>query len=175
MLEMRKGTIETRMTPLQIIIVTCLYFVALLIVIYFTRATARRIVGPLSAEQAVGLFGMGAIFFGNASGLWLVPIVWTPFSSCCSTSGCHHGYANLSRHLAGGRRFGWRAWRWPWHCGDYRPAADTLRFEVPVVDGVRAGDSTDHRRRPGLYRYRRHRHGVMTLVAGPSRADRLRN
>ncbi len=39
------------MTPLQIIVVSCLYFVALLIVIYFTRATAVvicivAIIGP---------------------------------------------------------------------------------------------------------------------------------
>ncbi len=33
------------MTPLQIIVVTCLYFVALLIVIYFMRATAWRVAG----------------------------------------------------------------------------------------------------------------------------------
>ncbi len=39
------------MTPLQIIVVSCLYFVALLIVIYFTRVTAVvicivAIIGP---------------------------------------------------------------------------------------------------------------------------------
>src|SRR3989442_7001950 len=67
------------MTTRQIIIVTCLYFVALLIVIYFTRATARRIAGAFAGGAAVGLFGMGAILFGNAVGLWRVPIVWTPY------------------------------------------------------------------------------------------------
>src|SRR5713101_641578 len=66
------------MTPLQIIVVTCLYFVALLIVIYFTRATSRRIVGALVGGAAVGLFGMGAILLGNTLGLWRVPISWTP-------------------------------------------------------------------------------------------------
>jgi hypothetical protein len=65
------------MTTRQIIIVTCLYFVALLIVIYFTRATARRIAGAFAGGAAVGLFGMGAILYGNALGLWRVPIVWT--------------------------------------------------------------------------------------------------
>src|SRR2546429_9213263 len=67
------------MTTRQIIIVTCLYFVALLIVIYFTRATARRITGAFAGGAAVGLFGMGAILFGNTIGLWRVPIVWTPY------------------------------------------------------------------------------------------------
>src|SRR6266849_6737456 len=77
MLEMWKGTKDC-MTPFQIIVVTCLYFVALLIVIYFTRATARRIVGASAGGAAVGLFGMGAILLGNAVGLWRVPISWTP-------------------------------------------------------------------------------------------------
>lgn len=67
------------MTSVQIIVVSCLYFVALLIVIYFTRATTRRIVGAFVGGAAVGIFGMGAILFGNVAGLWRVPIVWTPF------------------------------------------------------------------------------------------------
>jgi len=65
-------------TPLQIIVVTCLYFVALLIVIYFTRAKARRILGAFIGGAAVGLFGMRAILLGNTLGLWRVPISWTP-------------------------------------------------------------------------------------------------
>src|SRR2546427_8657948 len=91
------------MTPPQIIVVTCLYFVVLLIVIYFTRANARRIVGAFAGGAAVGLFGMGAIFFGNAVGLWrgadcldaVLPgavLRWVD----------HYGHANLSRYLAGG-------------------------------------------------------------------------
>ena len=67
------------MTTQQIILITCLYFVALLIVIYFTRATARRIVGAFGGGAAVGCFGMGAIVLGNASGLWRVPITRTPY------------------------------------------------------------------------------------------------
>src|SRR3989442_11038143 len=66
------------MTTRQIIIVTCLYFVALLIVIYFTRATARRIAGAFAGGAAVGCFGMSAIVLGNALGLWRVPLFWTP-------------------------------------------------------------------------------------------------
>lgn len=66
------------MTPLQLIIVTCLYLVELFAVVYFTRATLRRILGAFAAGAAVGCFGMGAIVLGNMSGLWRVPIFRTP-------------------------------------------------------------------------------------------------
>ena len=49
------------MTTLQLIIITCAYLVALLIVIYVTRATSRRLVGAFAGGAAVGVFGMGAI------------------------------------------------------------------------------------------------------------------
>ncbi len=65
------------MTTLEIILITCVYFIALLIVIYFTRATSRRIVGAVAGGAVVGVFGMGAIVLGNALELWRVPIFWT--------------------------------------------------------------------------------------------------
>ena len=36
------------MTTLQLIIVSCAYLVALIVVIYFTRATSRRVVGAFT-------------------------------------------------------------------------------------------------------------------------------
>jgi hypothetical protein len=48
-------------------------------VVYFTRATARRIVGALAGGVAAGCFGLGAIVLGNALGLWRVPIARTPY------------------------------------------------------------------------------------------------
>ncbi len=63
---------------MQIIVVTCLYLVALVAAVYFTRPTLRRVMGALAGGAAVGLFGMGAVVLGNASGVWRVPISWTP-------------------------------------------------------------------------------------------------
>ena len=45
------------MTIRQIIIFTCAYMVALVVVVYFTRATSRRIAGALAGGAAVGCFG----------------------------------------------------------------------------------------------------------------------
>jgi hypothetical protein len=50
------------MTTNQLIVVTCAYLVALVAVVYFTRATSRRVVGALAGGAVVGCFGMGAIF-----------------------------------------------------------------------------------------------------------------
>ena len=67
----------SRMTRLELIVVMGLYLVGLVVVVYFTRATSRRIAGALAGGAAVGCFGMGAIVLGNALGLWRVPILWT--------------------------------------------------------------------------------------------------
>src|SRR6266446_3968190 len=67
------------MTTRQLILVTCAYLVELVVVVYFTRATSRRVVGAFAGGAAVGCFGMGAIVLSNALGLWRVPITWTPY------------------------------------------------------------------------------------------------
>ena len=166
------------MTPLQIIVVTCLYFVALLIVICFTRATARRIVGALAGGAAVGLFGMGAIVFGNTFRLWRVPIVWTPYFLALFYLGlaisCSPIYL-ITWRVA--RRFGWRGMA---VClglvaiigppRDYLYAAKFPEWMV-FVPGV-APIIADALAYIGIVAIG---HAVMRLVAGPSRADRLRN
>ena len=78
MLEMRKGTIERRMTTWQLLVVISVYLVELVVVVYFTRPTSRRVVGALAGGAAVGFFGLGAIVLGNGMGWWHVPIHWTP-------------------------------------------------------------------------------------------------
>lgn len=65
------------MTTWQLIVVICAYTVELLAVVYFTRATARRIVGAFAGGAAIGCMGIGAIILGNKLGLWRVPIFWT--------------------------------------------------------------------------------------------------
>jgi hypothetical protein len=166
------------MTPLQIIIVSCLYFVALLIVIYFTRATARRIVGAFVGGAAVGIFGMGAIFFGNASGLWRVPIVWTPFFVLLFYFGLTITvtpiYLVTWRVV---RRFGSRGLA---VClgvvaiiGPPRDYLYAMKFPEWMVfaPGV-APIIADCLAYIGIVAIG---HAVMYLVAGPSRGDRLRN
>ena len=175
---MRKGAIETRMTPLQIIVVTCLYFIALLVVIYFTRAKARRIVGAFAGGAAVGLFGMGAIVFGNTLGLWRVPIVWTPqflalfyFGFTITVTPIYLVTWRVAR------RFGWRGLA---VClgivaiiGPPRDYLYALKFPEWMVfaPGV-APIIADGVTYLGIVAIG---HAVMYFVAGPSREDSLRH
>jgi hypothetical protein len=166
------------MTIQQLIIVTCAYLVALVGVIYFTRATSRRIAGALAGGAAVGCFGMGAIVAGNALGLWRVPITWTPSFVALFYLGlaisCSPIYLVTWRVA---RRFGWRglavclvivaiigpprdylyAARYPAWMVFAPGIAPILADAVTYVGIVAIG------------------HAVMLLVAGPARADRLRN
>ncbi|SRR5258707_2614109 len=177
MLEVWKGTPDS-MTPLQIIVVTCLYFVALLVVIYFTRATTRRIVGAFVGGAAVGLFGMGAIVFGNGSGLWRVPIVRTPLFLALFYFGLTITVTPIypiTWRVA--RRFGLRGIA---VClvsvaiiGPPRDYLYAMKFPEWMVfaPGV-APIIADALAYIGIVAIG---HAVMRLVAGPSRADRLRN
>jgi hypothetical protein len=166
------------MTTQQLIIVTCAYLVALVGVIYFTRATSRRIAGALAGGAAVGCFGMGAIVAGNALGLWRVPITWTPSFVALFYLGlaisCSPIYLVTWRVA---RRFGCRglavclgvvaiigpprdylyAARYPAWMVFAPGIAPILADAVTYVGIVAIG------------------HAVMRLVAGPSHADRLRN
>ena len=58
------------MTTLQIIVMSCAYAVVLAAVIYFTRATSRRVAGALAGGAAAGCWGLGAIIVGEEIGLW---------------------------------------------------------------------------------------------------------
>jgi hypothetical protein len=166
------------MTTQQIILITCLYFVALLIVIYLTRATARRIVGALAGGAAVGCFGMGAIILGNASGVWRVPIFWTPLFLTLFYLGLAISVTPIylvTWRVA--RRFGWRGLA---VClgvvavigppRDYLYAAKFPAWMVfaPGVTPILA----DAAAYVGIVAIG---HAVMRLVAGPAREDRLRN
>lgn len=165
------------MTTQQIIIFTCAYLVALVAVVYFTRPTSRRLVGALAGGAAVGCFGMGAIVLGNASGLWRVPITWTPYFVSLFYLGLAISVTPIylvTWRLA--RRFGWRGLAV--FIGivtiigpprDYLYAATYPAWMVfaPGVAPILADAATY----AGIVAIG---HGVMRLVAGPSRADRLR-
>src|SRR6267142_814296 len=143
------------MTPLQLIVVTCAYLVELVVVVYFTRATSRRIVGAFAGGAAVGCFGMGAIALG-------LVISVTPIYL-------------ITWRLA--RRFGWRglavfigivAIIGPPR--DYLFASTFPKWMVfaPGVAPILADAATY----VGIVAIG---HAVMRLIAGPSRDDRLRN
>jgi hypothetical protein len=166
------------MTIQQLIVVTCAYMVALVGVIYFTRATSRRIAGALAGGAAVGCFGMGAIVVGNALGLWRVPIFWTPSFVALFYLGlaisCSPIYLVTWRVA---RRFGWRGLA---VClgvvaiiGPPRDYLYAARYPAWMVfaPGV-APIIADAAAYVGIVAIG---HAVMRLVAGPSRADRLRN
>ena len=166
------------MTPFQLIVVTCLYLVELVAVVYFTRATSRRILGAFAGGTAVGCFGMGAIILGNALGLWRVPITWTPYFLTLFYLGLAISVTPIylvTWRLV--RRFGWRglavfigivAIIGPPR--DYLIAAVFPAWMVfaPGVAPILADAATY----VGIVALG---HGVMRLIAGPARADRLRN
>ena len=166
------------MTPLQIIVVTCLYFAALLIVVYFTRATSRRVLGALAGGAVVGVFGIGAIVLGNAQGWWRVPIFWTSYLMALFYVGLAISVTPIylvTWRVA--RRFGWRGLA---VClvvvaiigppRDYLFAAAFPSWMVfaPGVAPILADAATY----VGIVAIG---HAVMRLVAGRSREDRLRH
>ena len=62
------------MTTQQVILWTSAYFAELVLVVWFTRATPRRVAGALAGGAVVGLFTLAAIVLCQAWGLWQVPI-----------------------------------------------------------------------------------------------------
>lgn len=166
------------MTTRQLIVVTCLYLVELVAVVYFTRATSRRIAGAIIGGAAVGCFGMGAIVLGNALGLWRVPIFWTP-------SFLTLFYLGLAISVTPIYLVTWRvarrfAWRGLAVClvvvaiigppRDYLFAA-TFPAWMVFAPGI-APILADAAAYVGIVALG---HAVMSLVAGPAREDRLRN
>ena len=166
------------MTTRQLIFVTCLYLVELVAVVYFTRPTWRRVMGALSGGAAVGCFGMSAIVLGNALGLWRVPIFWTPYFVALFYLGLAISVTPIylvTWRLA--RRFGWRglavfigivAIIGPPR--DYLFAA-TFPAWMVFAPGI-APILADAAAYVGIVAIG---HVVMRLIAGPSRADPLRN
>jgi hypothetical protein len=165
------------MTTRQLIVVTCAYLVALVAVVYFTRATSRRVVGAFAGGAVVGCLGMGAIVLGNALGLWRVPITWTPYFLALFYLGLAISITPI--YLVtwrAARRFGWRGLA---VClvvvaiigppRDYLYAATYPAWMVfaPGVAPILADAATY----VGVVAIG---HAVMRLIAGPSREDRLR-
>jgi hypothetical protein len=97
------------MTTLQMLLMIGLYAVALVVVIYFTRATARRIVGALAGGAAAALLALGSITLCENLGWWQIPFASTPYFASIFYVGvaitCAPIYLVTWRVA---RRFGWR-------------------------------------------------------------------
>jgi hypothetical protein len=164
------------MTTWQLIVVICAYAVELLVVIYFTRAMARRIVGAFAGAAAVGFMGIGAIILGNRLGLWRVPIFWIPSFLTLFYLGFVVSAAPIylvTWRLA--RRFGWRGLAvFTFIVTIIGPPRDYLFATVfpawMVFAPGLAPIVADALAYIGLVLLG---HAVMRLIAGPAAADRL--
>jgi fucose 4-O-acetylase-like acetyltransferase len=67
------------MTTQQIILWSCVYLVELAAVVFFTRPTARRLLGALVGGAAAGLVALGAITLCVSVGWWQIPFASTPY------------------------------------------------------------------------------------------------
>ena len=164
------------MTTQQIILWSCAYLVELGAVVYFTRATARRILGALVGGAAAGFLGLGAIALCEALGWWRIPFASTPYFLPLF-------YLGLSISLTPiylvtwrvARRFGWRGLA-VFVCAvavigpprDYLIAAMFPKWMV-FTPGV-APILADGAAYVGIVILG---HAVMRLIAGPAGEDRL--
>ena len=62
------------MTTQQLIPIICACSVALVAVVYFTRATSRRVFGALVGGASAGLVALGMIALCEAIGSWRIPL-----------------------------------------------------------------------------------------------------
>jgi hypothetical protein len=163
------------MTTQQIILWACAYLLELVAVIYFTRATARRIVGALVGGIVAGLLALGAIALCEALGWWRVTFASTlyflPLLFLVLTS--LTPIYLVTWRVA--RRFGWRGLV-VFVCvvavigppRDYLVAAIFPKWMMfaPGVAPILADAATYF----GIVTVG---HAVMRLIAGPSSDDRL--
>lgn len=156
---------------------TSAYLVALIAVAYFSRATARRIVGALAGGAVGGCVGMASIALAESRGWALLPGVRTPSLIALQYVGCSISLAPVylvTWRIA--RRFGARGLALCIVAAavigpprDYRFAATFPQWMVfgPGVAPVLAVAAT-------YVLWVALGHAVMRLVAGPASADRLR-
>ncbi|QDT73264.1 hypothetical protein [Lacipirellula limnantheis] len=67
------------MTTQQLHLFNCLYMSVLVVVAFFTRATARRIAGALAGAGVGGVAALGIIALGEKVGWWHMAITWEPY------------------------------------------------------------------------------------------------
>jgi hypothetical protein len=163
------------MTTAQLYLFNVLYLVITVVVAILTRATPRRIAGALAGGGASGVAALGLIALWERLGWWHMAITWQPYFLTLMLMDftlCAFLFL-ITWRIA--RRFGWRGLavvlvilavigppRDQWYMrrfpewGSYGPGiAPVLAISASYVILVLVG------------------HGVMRLVAGPARADRL--
>jgi hypothetical protein len=164
------------MTTQQIILWSCAYLVEFVVVIYFTRATVRRVIGAMVGGAAAGLLGLGAIALCEALGWWHIPFASTLYFLPLFYLGLSISLTPIylvTWRLA--RRFGWRGLAvfvsivtviGPPR--DYFIAATFPKWMVfaPGIAPILADGATY----AGVVVLG---HAVMRLVAGPASQDRL--
>jgi uncharacterized membrane protein len=163
------------MTTRQLHVFNALGLVVLIVVAVFTRATARRIAGALAGAAVGGVAALGIVELGERVGWWHMAIAWEPyFLALLWIDFALCGYVFLftwrvARRFGGGglavvlavaavvgppRDYAYMRQFPEW--GAYGPGvAPVLAVSATyIVMGVLG-------------------HGVMRLVAGPARVDRL--
>jgi hypothetical protein len=164
------------MTTQQLILWSCAYLVEFGIVVYFTRATARRVLAALAGGAVAAALGLGAIGVCEALGWWRVPFASTPYFLPLFYLGLSISLTPIylvTWRLA--RRFGWRGLA-VFLCvvaiigppRDYLIAAMFPKWMVfaPGVAPILADAATY----VGLVALG---HVVMRLIAGPASDDQL--
>ena len=161
---------------LILIAASCVYLAVLVVTVYFTRATRRRVTGALIGGVAVGVVGVGVECLAHALGWWHYPFVETPYGPPLMYPVVVLLFAALA--LIGWRvtrRFGWRgqaafliAVTILGTLRDYRVAAWLPEFIV-FAPGIGTA-FIDAACWAGLLAFAQ---AVMRLVAGPVRGDPL--
>ena len=163
------------MTTQQLYLFNGLYLIVVIAVAYFTRATARRLVGALVAGAVISVVGLGIIVLGERVGWWHMVIDWEPYHLTLLLIGlaeCAFIYL-LTWRIA--RRFGSRGLamsvvgaaiigppRDYWYMAKFPEWGAYAPGPAPVI-----AIAATYALIVGLG------HAVMWLVAGPSTADQL--
>ena len=163
------------MTTQQLYLFNGLYLILLVVVVVLTHATARRIKGALVGGLAVGAAGLCIIALGERAGWWHQVITWQPYFlglMLVTFALCAFVFL-ITWRIA--RRFGRRGLavamilaavigppRDYWYMARF-PEWGTYNWRVATVLAISAAYVL-----LGILG-----HGVMRLVAGPARADRL--
>ena len=163
------------MTSEQLYLFNGLYLILLAVVAVLTRATPRRIMGAVAGGLAVGVAGLGIITLGEKAMWWHQVITWQPyFLALLVVNGGLCAFVFLITWRIA-RRFGWRGLflaaifaavigppRDYWYMARF-PEWGAYNWGVATVLAVSAAYVL-----LGILG-----HGVMRLVAGPAREDRL--
>lgn len=163
------------MTTHQIWVFNGLYFTLSVVVAIVTRATARRIVGAMAGGLAAGVAALGIIALGERTGRWHMEMTWRPyflFLLVLDLALCAFVFL-ITWRIA--RRFGARGlivvaifvalvgpFRDYWYMSRF-PEWGTYSWDARTVLAISAA----------YVLLGTLGHGVMRLVAGPARSDRL--